>query len=136
MYIYVLLQKSLISVFNIRERDFHVFEELQKRNNTHIYTYYWESPPHGGTQKWQNQHFSTSKSVYFLKKLRTWGSEINNMYIYNVSCIFQFPGNHDFAKFTYASVRFLFSRNGRKSIWSEYSNVSCNSPLHGEHAKV
>ena len=30
--IYVLLQKNLISVFNIRERDFHVFGELQKRN--------------------------------------------------------------------------------------------------------
>ena len=40
MYIYALLQKKRISVFNIRERDFHVFEELQKRNNTHIYTYY------------------------------------------------------------------------------------------------
>ena len=51
MYNYILLRNLEFHVFNIRERGLHVFEELQKRNNIHIYIRFRENPLSRGRRK-------------------------------------------------------------------------------------
>ena len=84
IYICILLRNLKFYVFNIRERDFHVFEELQKYNNTCVYIYCFVEflSPGGRAKVQESTHFCLPKCVRLLVHPSPFRNKCNNMHVY------------------------------------------------------